>query len=66
MMFIHKITGVKICTWLREYHEVILAENDADAYTPFLRSHGKLIFTAILFKTSQINLKIMYIQKKRK
>ena len=48
---------------LHEHHDVTLAENDAAAYMPCLGPHKKLIFTAILLKFSQINLKIMYIQK---
>ena len=48
---------------LCEYHAVTLVANDAAAYTPRLRSHRKLILTAILLKFSQINYKIMFIQK---
>ena len=40
-----------------------LASNDAAVYTPCLRPHRKRIFTALLLKILQTNLKIMYIQK---
>ena len=42
---------------------VTLAANDDAAYTPCLRPHRKLILSAILLKISQINLKIICIQK---
>ena len=32
MMFIYKITEVKLCVLLREHHDVTFAENDAAAY----------------------------------
>ena len=38
---------------LRKYHDVILAENAAAAYTPCLRPYRKLILRAILLKFSQ-------------
>ena len=63
MMFIDEITEVIFCLLLRKYHNVTLARNDAAAYTLCLRSHKKLILTAIDLKFSQINLKIIYIQK---
>ena len=63
MMFINKITDVKLCMSLRQYRDVTLTANDAATYTPCLRLHRKLVLTAILLKISHINLKIMYIQK---
>ena len=63
MMFIYKIAEVKICVSLGEHHDVTFVENDAAAYTPCLRHHRKLIWTAILLKFSQINLAIMCFQK---
>ena len=62
-MFIYKITGVKFCMPLRLSHDVTLAANAAVAYTPCSRPNRKLILTAILLKFSQINLKMIYIQK---
>ena len=59
MMFIYKITEVKFCMSLSKYQDVIVATSDAAAYT----THRKLILTAILLKNSQINLKIICIQK---
>ena len=68
MMFKYKfkITEVTFCMSLRKYHDVTLAVNAAAAYTPCLRPHRKLILTAILLKISQINLQIMYFQKKER
>ena len=45
MMFIYKITEVKVCMLLRKYHDVTLAANDAVLYTPCLhvRPHSNLI-----------------------
>ena len=63
MIFIYKITDVKFCISLRKYSDVSLAVNDASAYTPWLWPHRKLILTAMLLKFSQINLKMMAIQK---
>ena len=51
MMFIYKITGVKICGSLCEHHHVSFVENDTAAHTwyrPCLGPHRKLILTAIL------------------
>ena len=48
---------------LRKNHDVTFAANDAVAYTPCSRPHRKMGLTAILLKFSQINLKLMYIQK---
>ena len=47
--------------WLRKYQDV--AANDDTAYTQSLRPLRKLILTAILLKISQINLKMIRIQK---
>ena len=63
MIFIYKITEVKVCISLRKYQDVTLAANDAALYTTCFRPHRKLIFTAILLKILHINLKIIYIQK---
>ena len=65
MIFIYKITGVKFRMQLCKYHHMTLAANDATAYTLCLGPHRKLILTVtvILLKISQINLKIVYIQK---
>ena len=64
MMFIYKITEVQFCMSLRKYHDVLTAAIDAAAYTQCFPSHRKLILTAILvFKVSQINLKMIRIQK---
>ena len=48
---------------LRLSHDVTLAANAAVAYTQCSRPNRKLILTAILLKFSQINLKMIYIQK---
>ena len=48
---------------LRKCHDGTITENDAAVYTSCLRLHKKLNLTAILLNISQINLKIMYIQK---
>ena len=63
MMFIYELIEVKFCMSLRKYHDVTIAANDAAAYTQCFRPHRKLIFTAILLKISQINLKMVRIQK---
>ena len=62
-MFIYKITEVKFCMSLRKYHDVTLAANDTAAYTLCSRPYRKRILIAMLFKFSQINRKIVYIQK---
>ena len=62
MMFIYKITEVNFLMSLHKY-DVTIAINDASPYTPCLESHKNLISTAIPFKISQINLKIMHIQE---
>ena len=59
----YKITEAKLCMLLRKCHDMILDANNTAAYTPCLWPHRKLILTAILLKFSQINLKMMYIQK---
>ena len=43
---------------LHKDHDMTIAANAAA-----VRLHKKLILTAILFRTSEINLWIMYIQK---
>ena len=48
---------------LHKYHDVTITVNDAAVYKLYLRLHKKLILTAIQLKISQINLKIMHIQK---
>ena len=48
---------------LRKYHDVTIAMNDYAPYTSCLESSKNLILTAIPFKISQINLKIMHIQE---
>ena len=63
MMFLYKITEVKIWVSLHEYNNVTFAENEAAAYTPRIGPHRKLILTDILLNFSQTNLKIIYIQK---
>ena len=63
MIFIYKITEVKFCISLRKYRDVILTANEASAYTPCSRLRRKLILTARLLKFSQINHKMMAIQK---
>ena len=62
-MSINKIIEIKICVLLREHHDVIYAENDAAAHTPYLGLHRKLILTAILRTFSRTYLNVMYIQK---
>ena len=64
MMFIYKITEVKLYMSLREHHDVTFAENGTAACMPCLGPHRKLNLTAILLKFSQTNLKIMHIQNK--
>ena len=49
-----------------KYHDVTIAANDSSAYTEGLRPHRILSKTAILLKISQINLKMICIQKKEK
>ena len=51
-MLIYKITEVKYCTSLRQYHEVPLAANinEAAAYAPCVQHHRKLILSAILLQ----------------
>ena len=64
-MFIYKIVEVKFCM-LPKYHNVTLAANNSAAYTPCLPPYKKLFLTDIPLKVSQINLKIMCIQKIKK
>ena len=63
MIFIYKITEVKFCISLRKYGNVTLAANEASAYTQCSQPHRKLILAAMLLKFSQIDLKMMAIQK---
>ena len=63
MIFIYKITEVKFCIPLRKYRDVTLAANETSAFTPCSQPHRKLILSAMLLKFSQINLKMMVIQK---
>ena len=63
MIFVYKITEVKFCISLRKYRDVTLAANESSAYTPCSRPHRKLILTVMLLKFSQINLRMMAIQK---
>ena len=64
MIFIFKITEVKFCISLRKYRDVtVFAANEASAYTQWSQPHRKLILTAIQLQFSQINLKMMAIQK---
>ena len=63
MIFIYKITEVKFNILLRKYRDVTIAANEASAYTQCSQPPRKLILTAMLLKFSQINLKIMAIQK---
>ena len=64
MIFIYKITEeVKFCIPLRKYRDETLDANEASAYTQCSQPHRKLILTAMLLKFSQINLKMMAIQK---
>ena len=63
MMLIYNIKEVAFCMSLRQHHNETLAANDVASYTPCYRAHKKFILTANLLKISQINLKIMYIQK---
>ena len=51
--------------FLRKYHDITIAINDAAPYTPCLESYKNLISTAIPLKISQINLKIMHIQNRK-
>ena len=51
MLFIYKITAVKLCMSLRKDHEVTLAANDAAAYTPCLQTHRKL-FDSYMYPTN--------------
>ena len=57
------ITEVNFLMFLRKYHDVTIAINDAVPDTPCLESHKNLISTAILLKISQINLSIKHIQE---
>ena len=66
ILFIYKITEVKICMSLWEHHDVTFAENDTAAYMLYLGPHRKLILTASLPKLSQTYLKTVYIQKMEK
>ena len=66
MIFIYKIREVKVYISLRKYCDVTLAANKTSAYTQCSQPHIKLILTAMQLKFSQINLKIMAIQKKEK
>ena len=66
MMFIYNITEVNFLLSLRKHHDVTIAINDAAPFTPCLELLKNLISTAIPLKISQINLKIMHIQKKVK
>ena len=50
MMLKYKITKIKSCMSLHEYHNVTLVANDAAAYTPCLGAHKKLLLKAILLK----------------
>ena len=63
MILICKITEVKFCISLRKHVDVTLFANEASAYTQCLQPHRKLILTTMLLKFSQINLKMMAIQK---
>ena len=63
MIFIYQITEVKYCTSLRKYRDVTLAANETSAYTQCSQPHRKLILTAMQLKFSQINLKMIAIQK---
>ena len=63
MIFIYKITEVKFCISLRKYRDVTLVGNEASAYTQCSQPHRKLILTAMQLKFSQMNLKMMAIQK---
>ena len=63
MMFIYKISEVKIRVSLCKHNNVTYAENDPAAYTQCLGPHRKLIMTAILLNFSQTNLKLMHIPK---
>ena len=64
MIFIYKITDVKFCISLRKYRDVTLNATEASAYsTQCSQPHRKLKLTAMQLKFSQINLKMMVIQK---
>ena len=63
MMFINKITETKFLMYLRKYHDVTIAINDAATFTQCLESYKNFISTAIPLKISEINLKIMHIQE---
>ena len=65
-MFIYKIAEVKFCITLRKYYDVTIAANDTAAFTRCLRHHKKLISTSIVLKLSQINIKVICIQKIQK
>ena len=51
---------------LRKYHHMPIAANDVATDTRSVRQYKKLILTAILLKISQINLKMICIQKTEK
>ena len=57
------MTEVKFCISLRKYRDVTLAANEASAFTQCSQPHRKLILTGMQLKFSQINLKMMAIQK---
>ena len=63
MMFIFKITEVNFLMFMRKYHDMTIAINDAAPYIQCLESHKNLNSTAIPLKISQINFKIMHIQE---
>ena len=54
---------VKFCILLRKYRNVTLVSNEASAYTQCSQPLRKLNLTAMQLKFSQINLKMMAIQK---
>ena len=66
MMLIYNITEVAFCMSLRKHHDVTLAAKDVAAYTQCFRADKKFILRAKLLNISQINHKIMYIQKIKK
>ena len=63
MIFIYKMTEVKFYMSLPKYRDTIISANEASAYTQCSQPNKKLILTAMLLKFSQINLKMMAIQK---
>ena len=48
---------------LCKYHDVIIGASDGAAYTQCLLTHRMIMLTDILLKISQINLKMICIQK---